>query len=397
MKLSAIVLSCLFAAVAAVAADSGVVCTPDGVCYLPGQFPPAAPAAVSADDFILLRKAIGMMGPEEFLAFLQASPASGGTVSWGFTGLILLALAGGFLLNLTPCVLPLIPVNLAIIGAGGGRDGFRRGMFYGAGMAVAYGILGVLAAFAGVTFGGLNSSASFNLISGVIFLVMALAMTGVINIDFRRLLPGVSTAVRNSAAPFFCGALAALLAGACVAPAVVSVLVITAGKVAAGNRYAVLLPFVLGIGMALPWPFAGAGVALLPKPGRFMNMVKYLFAGIIFLTAVYYIILGIRLTMPSAPADGDGFAALRAAGKKAAAEKLPVLVKFTASWCKNCDAMERNVMSDMRVQKVISEKFIPVTFPAENPQDPAIAALFKAWQIPGLPAFVILQPVDPQK
>ena len=148
MKLAAILLSFLFTALAALAADSGVVCTPDGVCYLPWQSPTAAPPAVSADDFILLRKAAGVMNPEEFLAFLQTVPASDGTVSMGFMGLILLALAGGFLLNLTPCVLPLIPVNLAIIGAGGGRDGFRRGIFYGAGMAAAYGILGVLAAFA---------------------------------------------------------------------------------------------------------------------------------------------------------------------------------------------------------------------------------------------------------
>jgi hypothetical protein len=38
-----------------------------------------------------------------------------------------------------------------------------------------------------------------------------------------------------------------------------------------------------------------------------------------------------------------------------------------------------------------------VTFPAENPRDPEIAALLKAWQIPGFPAFVIVEPVKGQK
>ncbi len=378
------------------AADNGAICTPDGVCYLPGQFPSAA-SAVTAGDFVLLRKAVGLMDAGEFLAFLQAHSPVPGEVSYGFWGLAAVALIGGFLLNLTPCVLPLIPVNLAIIGAGGGTNGFRRGMFYGAGMAAAYGVVGVLAAFAGVTFGGLNSSPVFNIAAGVVFLIMALAMTGVINFDFRRLAPGVSASVRGGTAPFFCGALAALLAGACVAPAVVSVLVITADMTAAGNSYAVLLPFILGIGMALPWPFAGAGIAMLPKPGKFMNGVKYFFAVVIFLTAVYYIITGIRLAVPAAQPPQTGLNALSAARQLSEEKNLPILVKFTASWCKNCSAMEKDALADPQVRKVISEKFIPVTVSAENPQDPEISALFKAWQIPGLPAFVILDPANPQK
>ncbi len=395
MKRFLLVCAFVFAAFAAFAADdSGVICTPEGMCYLPGVFPGQS---VQAEDFTLLGKAVGMMDSGQFLEFLQ-SPSAAEKITLGFWGLAVLALAGGFLLNLTPCVLPLIPVNLAIIGAGGGKDGFRRGMFYGAGMAAAYGILGIAAAFTGFTFGDLNSSPVFNIAAGGVFLLMALAMAGVINFDFRRFLPGLSGKIRNGTAPFLCGILAALLAGACVAPAVVSVLVITAGEVASGNIYACILPFVLGVGMALPWPFAGAGVALLPKPGKFMNGIKFLFAGVIFLAAIYYITLGIRLASPAETAPADSFAALNAARQEALAKNLPILVKFTASWCKNCAAMERGALADARVKKAVAKKFIPVTFYAENPQEPAIAALFKAWQIPGLPAFVILAPAAaPQK
>ena len=49
---------------------------------------------------------------------------------------------------------------------------------------------------------------------------------------------------------------------------------------------ALLLPFLLGLGMALPWPFAGAGLSFLPKPGGWMKWVKYSFGVLILLFAV---------------------------------------------------------------------------------------------------------------
>ena len=56
---------------------------------------------------------------------------------------------------------------------------------------------------------------------------------------------------------------------------VISVLLLSANLYQAGNPMALLLPFVLGIGMALPWPFAGAGMSFLPKPGAWMTKIKY--------------------------------------------------------------------------------------------------------------------------
>ena len=99
---------------------------------------------------------------------------------------ILLTLVGGLGLNLTPCVLPMIPVNLAIIGAdGAGRTaGFRRGLAYGIGMAAAYGILGVVVILTGARFGELNSSSLFNFVIAAVFAVLAAAMFGAFNLDF---------------------------------------------------------------------------------------------------------------------------------------------------------------------------------------------------------------------
>ena len=60
------------------------------------------------------------------------------------------------------------------------------------------------------------------------------------------------------------GTVAALLAGACVAPVVIAVIVYAGTLYSEGYSTALLLPFLLGFGMALPWPFAGAGLTLLP-------------------------------------------------------------------------------------------------------------------------------------
>ena len=73
------------------------------------------------------------------------------------------------------------------------------------------------------------------------------------------------------------GAVAALLAGACVAPVVIQVVLFSSNLYATGTTIALALPFFLGVGMAIPWPIAGAGLAALPKPGVWMVRVKQAF------------------------------------------------------------------------------------------------------------------------
>ena len=117
-------------------------------------------------------------------------------------------------------------------------------------------------------------------------------MFDVILIDFSRFWRADSAPDANRRGTlllaFGMGSIAALLAGACVAPVVVQVVLFSSNLYATGTRLALALPFCLGIGMAVPWPIAGAGIAALPRPGAWMVRVKQVFGVVILATAVYY-------------------------------------------------------------------------------------------------------------
>ena len=65
------------------------------------------------------------------------------------------------------------------------------------------------------------------------------------------------------------------------------------------------LPFLLGVGMALPWPLAGAGLAWLPKPGRWMVWIRHGFGVLVIVMAAYYGRLAWSGFRPAAPPAGS--------------------------------------------------------------------------------------------
>jgi thiol:disulfide interchange protein len=372
-------------------------------------------------NFSIVGKTEGYQKSEAFLEFLDRSQKADGAAPdtltsrlensglWALIGLILI---GGLALNLTPCVLPMIPINLAIIGAGArassrGR-GFALGGAYGAGMALTYGVLGLAAALTGARFGALNSSPWFNFAIAALFIFLALAMFDVFSIDFTRFRKG--NAGGNGAqvgffTVFLMGCVSALLAGACVAPVVIAVVISASKTYAAGNAGGLALPFLLGLGMALPWPFAGAGLSLLPKPGNWMNRVKQAFGVMILAFAVYYGYLGAGLLkssqsasqtaqiVPSQTTNEEGwFTTLAPALAQARAENKPVFIDFWATWCKNCSAMDATTFRDPAVRARLEKDFIRVKFQAENEQIPGVRDALEYFQSIGLPTYVVLKP-----
>ena len=381
--------------------------------------PVAAPAATPADALAMLDRFEvrgtegGYLPAATFTTFLKDAQA--GVVQKGmFEGrgplaILLIVFLGGLALNLTPCVLPMIPVNLAIIGAGsqgGSRSrGLVLGTVYGAAMALVYGVLGLIVILSAQTFGTINSSPWFNLGIAVLFVALALAMFDVFEIDFSKYSANVGTgSARGSAMlAFTMGGVAALLAGACVAPVVIQVVLFSTNLYATGTTAALALPFVLGLGMAAPWPVAGAGISALPKPGAWMVRVKQGFGVIILLTAAYYAytaygIFRDRMVDPAQVSSSvdellkDGWHANLAEGLAVAErEGKPVLIDMWATWCKNCLTMDKTTLVDPSVKAAL-DGFVKIKFQAESPDESPAREVMQRFRAVGLPTYVVLTP-----
>ncbi len=361
-----------------------------------------------AERFEIVARDSGYCNAADFLKFLDTGMEGGGgsghgSLPRGIVG-ILLVLVGGLALNMTPCVLPMIPINLAIIGAGaigGGRKrGFMLGLIYGAGMAGAYGALGIVVVMTGATFGALNASPWFNAAIAVVFVILALAMFDVVHIDLTRFQSSIAGGARDGgrrgfAFVFMLGAAAALLAGACVAPVVIAVLVWSGALYSEGIRWGLLLPFLLGIGMALPWPVVGAGLTLLPKPGRWMIWVRNAFGVLILGLALYYGHTAYTIFLAQSRAGAgtpvEEVRRLERGLERSLRTDSPVLIDFGAGWCKSCMLMDRTTFRDRRVAARL-KKMTVIKYHAEDPSETLTRQVLDYFQVKGLPTYLLLVP-----
>jgi thiol:disulfide interchange protein DsbD len=397
-----------------------------GIPFGTGRAPGSAPIAPvrptsSGDDGIALLDQFSVAGStggyldtDDFLKFVRNAETGvrepGLFEGRGPLAILFLVLLGGLALNLTPCVLPMIPINLAIIGAGAGNGsrarGFLLGGAYGGAMALVYGVLGLVVILTAGTFGTINASPWFNLGIAAIFIALALAMFDVFEIDLSRFSGsiGTDTSKRGSfAVAFVMGAVAALLAGACVAPVVIQVVLFSSDLYARGTVAALALPFLLGVGMAVPWPLAGAGLTALPKPGAWMVRVKQAFGVLILATAAYYGYLAYGLfadrwvdarEVTSSVEEklkagwhaslADGLAVAQRDGK-------PVLVDMWATWCKNCVVMDQTTLTDESVKSAL-DGYVKIKFQAEQPDEEPARSIMARFDAVGLPTYVILHP-----
>ncbi len=398
---------------------------PFGRGEAPGNTPavpsPAAPqpaesgnVVAALNNFELLASTAGYLRSADFLEFIQNAERGvkqkGLLEGQGPLAILLIVFIGGLALNLTPCVLPMIPINLAIIGAGaqaGSRArGFLLGSAYGGAMALVYGVLGLIVILTAGTFGTINASPWFNAGIAVLFVVLGLAMFDVLLIDFSGYSSRLGLGSRGRGTfllAFTMGTVAALLAGACVAPVVIQVVLFSSNLYASGTTLALALPFLLGIGMAVPWPLAGAGLARLPKPGMWMVRVKQAFGVVILATAAYYgyeayqlfsnrwvnaadVVSSVQEKLKEGwtPSLADGLATAEREGK-------PVLVDLWATWCKSCLTMDKTTLRDPGVTQAL-ERYVKVKFQAEDPDAQPTRAVMQRLDAVGLPTYVILKP-----
>ncbi len=372
--------------------------------------PEASPARASAPSRVLS----GYASVEDFLTFIspdhvpgKLNPLEKAMKKGGILLLIVTILVGGVLLNFTPCVLPLIPVNLAILGMGATTSTKRQGILFGScfglGITLAFGSLGILSVLTGTAFGTLQSDPIFNAVIAVVFCVLSLAMLDVITIDFSRL-RGLfhrrSGAKKNNqsmalrlAGAFAAGAGSALLAGACVAPVLIWTLVISAAMVNDGHLAGAALPLFLGLGMGLPWAFFGGGVTTLPRPGKWMNLIKYGFAAVFIAFAFQYAYTAWQIMLPekfTTPNEGIQWIASSDEMKKVYAEDpKPVLLYLTADWCTACRKMSNTTFKNKSVITAMSQ-YHAVKVDCTDIKNLDIKAMMEKIGARGLPFYAVV-------
>lgn len=210
---------------------------------------------------------------------------------------VVIAFLGGLGLTLTPCIYPMIPITIAVVGAASGRgrlSGLAHSLVYVFGISVTYSIIGVVAATGGRVFGAIAGHPAVNLALAAVFIVLGCAMLEAFSVQISPAWAQKGQAlVRGKggmAGVFGMGLLCGMVATPCIAPVILTVM---GYAFRTGNRLRGLLVFfALAWGMGTPLVILGtfAGMAKsLPKPGAWMNTVKRVFGLALFGGALYFI------------------------------------------------------------------------------------------------------------
>jgi len=369
---------------------------------------------------------------------------------------VLFALLGGLILNLMPCVLPVLSMKalaLASHAHGPRRDQLGQGLAYMAGVLASFGgFAGVLLALRA---GGESLGWGFQLQSPGLIMALALLMVAC-GFNFLGLLPvpsalagaGQSLAGKGGlAGSFFTGVLASLVASPCTAPFMGAA---TGWALVAPPVQAMAVFLGLGFGFGLPFlllAFSPGLMARLPRPGPWMVRFKEILAFPMFGTAIWLTwvatiqigapapvaILSATLAIGAAAwASGlapgrwaTGFILLCWAGAVAAliwgarvpsaasqaasaaghwapyspaavadglAAGRPVFVNLTAAWCVTCLVNERVALETAEVQKAVKAKNILLLKGDWTARDPVITETLKSFGRAGVPLYLLYKP-----
>jgi thiol:disulfide interchange protein len=368
------------------------------------------------------------------------------------------ALAGGFLLNIMPCVFPILSLKaLSLAKAGGDEGAVRREALAYTGGAVLI-CLALGAALLALRAGGAAAGWAFQLQDPRVSLVLLLLTTTIaLNLAGLFELPALTggdrlTAKGGVGGAFWTGALAAFVATPCTGPfmgAALGVAMVLPTAVA-------LAVFAgLGLGLAVPFLLLGFVPALrrrLPKPGPWMGRFRRLVSVPMFLTALALawilgrqagvngmalglaaaVLVGLALWwvgrrqerggvwLPLAPAVLAAAAAVMlvptVASEPAQAaaqgvlksepftearlaalqqEQKPVFVYFTADWCVTCKVNEKGALERKAVADAFAERQVAVLVGDWTRSDAAIGRFLEKHGRSGVPLYLYYAPGKP--
>jgi suppressor for copper-sensitivity B len=246
----------------------------------------AAPSAPATEQ---------VRGYRDVAALAKAAPAPTGSIDWpSLAKFIGFGLLGGLILNLMPCVLPVIGLKvLSFVQQGGQSRGriFLLNLWFALGLLFVFALLATAAAFANLGWGQQFTYTWFKVAMVVVVFAFALSFLGVWEVP----IPGfaqtnASDKLQQQEGPsgaFFKGIFTTLLATPCSGPFLGPVFGFTLTQPPLAT-YLIFLS--VGVGMASPYLLIGAFPGLvkaLPKPGAWMETFKQLMGFVLLGTVVY--------------------------------------------------------------------------------------------------------------
>lgn len=214
---------------------------------------------------------------------------------WGYFLVLGLAFVTGLLLSFSPCTYPMIPITVSIF-AGQERSvgrGFFLSLIYVGTMAIVYGIMGLIVSLVGGVFGAWLASPPVVIGIAVIFVVFALSMFGLYELNVPSSLRnklGTTKTGGGVVGSIILGIVAALVVSPCVGPFVAGILLYIATNGSPVIGFLTLFIFAMGLGtlFIVIGTFSSA-INRLPRSGEWMEQVKKFFGFVLLLMAIFFL------------------------------------------------------------------------------------------------------------
>jgi len=385
--------------------------------------------------------------PPETEAASQPLPVQETHGSGALLYMLALAFMGGAILNLMPCVFPILSLKVLSFARSTDHDRHLHSWVYATGVIASFVLVAALLialqqAGSAIGWGFQLQSPGFVIALAYLFIAMGLSLSGLVEMGSNLMNTGSGLANRGGlSGSFFTGVLAVVVASPCTAPFMGTALGFAASQ---PPQIGLLVFAALGAGMAAPlllFSYSGAARALMPKPGVWMETLKQLLAFPLYGTAIWLLWVAGRQTgvntmtaalsgalmlalglwlwnhhwwrkalalaclvtaislgsLRGLDVRGEGAAEL-AQGKvpwseqKVAALRSagqPVFVDVTADWCITCMANESAVLlTDDMVQAFAEHDVVYMVADWTN-QDADIAALLKRHGRNGIPLYLM--------
>lgn len=363
----------------------------------------------------------------------------------------LAALVGGLAVSLTPCVYPMVAVTVSVFGAKQAKsrsEGVLLSLAFVLGICGMFVPMGVAAGLTGSFFSAVLQNRWVVVGIASVFLLMAASMFGAFELTLPSSLNNKLAEMGGigKKGAFVLGLVCGLIAAPCTGPVLTGILAWIASTQSAALGALAMGAFSLGLGA--PFFVVGAFAVQLPKSGHWMVHVKSALGIVLVVVALYFLNnsfgfanhlvsgslpfigaalgavvvglllgavhrefgepgvgvkiakgAGITLASVGALAALLGFTKpaetlawehqdIEGALARAASDKRPLIVDFTAAWCGACKELDKHTFSEPRVGQELG-RFVAVKVDATNNDDPQVEALLARYKVVGLPTVVL--------